>query len=531
MQLRNRKDIFISYKNDGSGNQFASRLCQDLEASGYSVYFNSKEDRAANFPERLKSAITDCKDFVLVLSQGCMDQLKRNEDIDWIRTEILAARENKKHIIPILLEGVELPKDANEMPEGLRFLPHIDALKFPEQYMTSPFVELQKVVISRQDGRDLFKDAFNSNPDYDVTEDYVKILAKAQEGDVAAMYQAGMLNFYGAASQTPGQAGWDYEQAYYWLKKVSESDDDLRFHADSTIGRMYYQGLIPREPQSYEKSYQYQVRASEKDDFSKRERAFLMRIGAGCKFDFDQIVDYYKQIEDSGDDESKRARALFLTSYGRFEEALDVYDSMENISPETDYQIGLLYLRGVTSDPPRPDYVQAAYHLRNAADSNHLAAAYEYATMCLRPTGRFKKNFKEAEKYFKLAADGGHAVAQYMLGYMYRTGLAEKDLEKAVKYFEMAKEQNNSGAALELASIYQQPGFQNFGRAFSCAELAASHGMAEAYLILGNLLFWGRGCEADMDKAYEMYSAAYEHGMYFAGTMMEKIRAITGMDY
>ena len=44
-------------------------------------------------------------------------------------------------------------------------------------------------------------------------------------------------------------------------------------------------------------------------------------------------------------------------------------------------------------------------------------------------------------------------------------------------------------------------------------------------------MFWGRGCEADMDKAYEMYSAAYEHGMYFAGTMMEKIRAITGMDY
>jgi len=31
-----QKDIFISYKNDGSGNQFASRLFRDLEEMGYS---------------------------------------------------------------------------------------------------------------------------------------------------------------------------------------------------------------------------------------------------------------------------------------------------------------------------------------------------------------------------------------------------------------------------------------------------------------------------------------------------------------
>lgn len=530
MQTKTRKDIFISYKNDGSGNQFASRLYQDLLDNGYSVYFNSKENRGANFAERLKEAIKNCKDFILVLSRGCIDQLKSNEDVDWIRTEILTAKEYKKHIIPILLEGTSLPK-VKEMPEELRFLPLIDALRFPEQYMTSPFTELQKAVISRQDGQDLYKDAFNSNPEYDITDDYLQTLQKAQEGDVDAMYQVGMLNFYGAASQTPEQAGWNFEQAYYWLKKVSESGSELRFHADCTLGRMYYQGLVPREPQSYEKAYQYQVRASEKDSFSKRERAFLMRIGAGCKFDFNAILDYYQEIEGDGDDEFKRMRALFLTSYGRFEEAMEVYDSMDVLSPETEYQIGLLYLRGVTTDPPKPDYVQAAFHFRNAADNNHLAAAYEYATMCLRPTGRFKKNFKEAEKYFKIAADGGHSVAQYMLGYMYKTGLAEKDLEKAIHYFELAKEQNNSGAALELASIYQQPGFQNYGRAFACAELAASHGMAEASLILGNLLFWGRGCEADMDKAYEMYRVAYEHGMFFAGVMMKKIRRLTDMEY
>lgn len=46
-----KKDIFISYRNDGSGNQFANRLCSDLENLGYSVYFNSNEERSLSFPE------------------------------------------------------------------------------------------------------------------------------------------------------------------------------------------------------------------------------------------------------------------------------------------------------------------------------------------------------------------------------------------------------------------------------------------------------------------------------------------------
>ena len=45
-----KKDIFISYRNDDSGNQFASRLCRDLDELGYSVYFNPNETRGNNFP-------------------------------------------------------------------------------------------------------------------------------------------------------------------------------------------------------------------------------------------------------------------------------------------------------------------------------------------------------------------------------------------------------------------------------------------------------------------------------------------------
>ena len=93
----------------------------------------------------------------------------------------------------------------------------------------------------------------------------------------------------------------------------------------------------------------------------------------------------------------------------------------------------------------------------------------------------------------------------------------------SAEYLEKAKNQGHSLAALELASIYQDPECQNYQRAYECAKIAASHSVAEGEFILGNLLFWGRGCEADMDKAYEMYSAAYQHGIFYASIMMKKI--------
>ena len=95
------KDIFISYKNDGEGNNFAARLKGDLEREGYEVYFNSHEQIAGSFPERLESAIKDCKDFVLILSSGCLQQLLDNNEIDWVREEVLCAKKYNNKLIKI----------------------------------------------------------------------------------------------------------------------------------------------------------------------------------------------------------------------------------------------------------------------------------------------------------------------------------------------------------------------------------------------------------------------------------------------
>ena len=116
-----KKDIFISYRNDGVGNNFAIRITNDLRHSGYSVYFNPDETRSGDFPERLKQAIYVCKDFICIVTEDYIEQLISDNKICWIRSELLYAKEFGKNIIPILINGTKMPKDASKLPQNIQF--------------------------------------------------------------------------------------------------------------------------------------------------------------------------------------------------------------------------------------------------------------------------------------------------------------------------------------------------------------------------------------------------------------------------
>ena len=526
MENREHRDIFISYRNDGSGNQFAHRLVADLKQVGYSVYFNPDAHHAPDFSERLWAAIGQCKDFLLILSRGCLEGLmnpKPAGEKDWVREEILMARQMDKHIIPILMEGVVLP-GSHEMPEELEFLPMIDMIRFTEMYIESPFVKLLQAINARRDGLSPYRDAFNGNPAFDVDADFSRTLEAARSGDAKAMYEAGMLYYYGVTTVEGKTSRRDYAEAYRWLHKAAETETEWRSHALSTIARMYYAGSVPGEAQSFQRAYEYHQMAAEGDDYSKSDLAYMKRVGLGCEFDFDGIISYYNEIIGSDDDYAISALAEFFIHHGMYQEAMNTFRRMSYISPKADYQMGMLYKQGVLSNPPRPDYIYAGYHLQKAAENHHLMAAYEYGVLCYRPTGDFRQDFPSAQKYFTIAADGGIADAQYMLGFMYEKGMVEKSMEKAIHYYDLAMQQGNSLAAMELSKCYQEPEFQNYQRAYECAKLAASHGVGEAELILGNLLLWGRGCEPDVHRAIEMYQRAQQHGMVYASVMLEKVR-------
>jgi TPR repeat protein len=80
-----------------------------------------------------------------------------------------------------------------------------------------------------------------------------------------------------------------------------------------------------------------------------------------------------------------------------------------------------------------------------------------------------------AYKWMRSAAEGGHALAQHGLGFMYMEGdCIDQDGEQAIKWFTLAAEQGLVGSQTTLALMYEE----------------------------------GRGIEKDPEKAKQWYTKA-----------------------
>lgn len=118
----------------------------------------------------------------------------------------------------------------------------------------------------------------------------------------------------------------------------------------------------------------------------------------------------------------------------------------------------------------------------------------------------------EALKWFRLAADQGHAQAQANLGYMYANGRAvPRDLAQAAFWYRKAIAEGIANAQNNLANFYlngEGPIQQDEGEARRLYELAALQGVANSQFNLGIMLLNGRGGPADHSEAIRWLKAA-----------------------
>lgn len=356
------------------------------------------------------------------------------------------------------------------------------------------------------DGNNGFRDVDKSSKLFDPDKSLEDLLEKADQGDEKAMTCVGIYYFHGIS------CGRDERKAAEWFKKVSDLNGECAPIADKFIARLYYSGSMPREEQSYEKSYEYHVKSAIGDIYSAGQVGFMQSIGSGCPFDYKKTEEYFLQMLDHLDNPRKDTLCRFYLSYGEFKKAADIYVKMAESYPEAAYQLGLLYKRGVLSKPFMPDYSKAAFYLQMAVDNGYLTAAYELGTLYFNPAGSFKKDFQKAHKYYHIAAENGSAEAQYMLGYMYYYGHIEKNIHKSLAYHKMAAKQGHVLSAAHLAILYQIPEIHNYEKAFYYAKYAAECGDAPSEFVLGTLYLSGRGCEPDADKAYLCFKHAAENG-------------------
>lgn len=131
-------------------------------------------------------------------------------------------------------------------------------------------------------------------------------------------------------------------------------------------------------------------------------------------------------------------------------------------------------------------------------------------------TGRgVPKNYQEAERWYRLAAEQGYAAAQNNLAGLYEMGLGiEKNDATAARWFRLAAEQGNAKAQHSIGQMHLEGRGvkQNFTEAAKWILKSAEQGHLSAMSKIGTLYWNGQGMERDKIQAYRWWKIAAFQG-------------------
>ena len=115
-----------------------------------------------------------------------------------------------------------------------------------------------------------------------------------------------------------------------------------------------------------------------------------------------------------------------------------------------------------------------------------------------------KKDYRSAMSWYEYAANEGHTLSQYYLGFMYENGLGvAKDCYEAAKWYLKATDGGEARAARHLAFMYYEGDglTQNYDNAFKFFSKAAELGDAHSQYCLGCMYYLGKSVSVDKSKA------------------------------
>ena len=126
------------------------------------------------------------------------------------------------------------------------------------------------------------------------------------------------------------------------------------------------------------------------------------------------------------------------------------------------------------------------------------AAPYSVAAEDVEFSDCFKTDLVPATRFVacRVAAEAGHADAQYSLGYMYSMGEGvPQDYAEAAAWYHRAAEQGDTSAQVSLGYMYDvgQGVVQDYAEAAVWYRRAAEQGDAQAQSNLGIIYYMGQG--------------------------------------
>ena len=125
---RPQYDAVISYRREG-GSYLARAIHQAIKDRGHQTFLDVDELHAGDFPEQLRRNIENSPSLILLLTRGALDRCCQDGE-DWVRREILHAREHGKIIIPVMAPKFKFPK----LPPELEFLRDLQGVPVSDDF-------------------------------------------------------------------------------------------------------------------------------------------------------------------------------------------------------------------------------------------------------------------------------------------------------------------------------------------------------------------------------------------------------------
>ncbi len=138
---RIEKTVFLSYRRTNA--PWALAIFQDLTYHGYDVFFDFNGIASGDFEGVIVENIRDRAHFIVLLTPSALERC--NEPGDWLRREIETALDDKRNIVPIMLDGFsfDTPGIASELTGKLAVLRSYNALLVSVEYFPEAMERLR----------------------------------------------------------------------------------------------------------------------------------------------------------------------------------------------------------------------------------------------------------------------------------------------------------------------------------------------------------------------------------------------------
>jgi light-regulated signal transduction histidine kinase (bacteriophytochrome) len=139
---RVEKTIFISYRRTNL--PWALAIFQNLKSEGYDVFFDYLSIPSGDFENIIVENIKARAHFVVILTPSALERC--NEPGDWLRREIETAMDEKRNIIPLMLESFDFgsPSTTNALTGKLEKLKKYNGLRLHSEYFFEGMERLRK---------------------------------------------------------------------------------------------------------------------------------------------------------------------------------------------------------------------------------------------------------------------------------------------------------------------------------------------------------------------------------------------------